>query len=528
MVNSKRIVAMIATVLAIVLLTNTSAAQDDTQTVAPVSGRYSLQVPASWSTSSVEVRGLSGTFAREIVAVAENNEALAALQSNNRTDAIAGRTLIANVFPTVGATQGQQLDDANAIFEVILRDDATAAQYFDVNGLPAVSVDTYTGPPYENNENAGLTMILDGNLIYFIVYSAPDSEGLRELADMAATLQANTLDESQLLAATALGTSQDFVVNRLRIPMIDGWMVLTSGPPVPGIPQMFMIIPEPTRTLDRLIIPFFDEEAVPGMYVQVQTHAYDARFGTADYTPTDEDRSQLLGETLATTGGTPVLGTEQLFVAGQPALLLRVENVFGGENVGQIVLIDGDDTLYTLTFVGPASTWQANYAALSDALINSLELDPAGFVTIETDGVPIGVQVGQRAPDFTLQSLQGEALTLSDFRGQIVLLNFWATWCAPCRVEMPAFELIANQRDDVAVVAVNLLESNEQVQAFVDELGLTFNIAMDVDAETNDLFRVMAYPTTFILDAEGMIEIVHAGPVTAAQVEEWLAIAGSQ
>jgi cytochrome c-type biogenesis protein len=126
-----------------------------------------------------------------------------------------------------------------------------------------------------------------------------------------------------------------------------------------------------------------------------------------------------------------------------------------------------------------------------------------------------GTAVGKRAPDFSTVTPDGKPISLSDFRGDIVLLNFWATWCGPCGKEMPEFETIYQEYKDrgFTVLAVDFLETPEAVATFVDNLGLTFPIGMDESGEINDdLYGVGQYPTSFVIDGHGIIIAVQAGP----------------
>lgn len=118
------------------------------------------------------------------------------------------------------------------------------------------------------------------------------------------------------------------------------------------------------------------------------------------------------------------------------------------------------------------------------------------------------------APEFTLQSLQGDQVSLSELRGQVVLINFWATWCGPCRLELPAVQARYNQ-GGFAVLAVDFNESAEQVQTFADELGLDLPILLDPGGKVQELYRVRGYPTTFIVDREGIIRVLHLGEMSA-------------
>ena len=135
--------------------------------------------------------------------------------------------------------------------------------------------------------------------------------------------------------------------------------------------------------------------------------------------------------------------------------------------------------------------------------------------------------VGSSAPDFELESLSGERVRLSDLRGHPVLINFWATWCAPCELEMPTIESRYEQYSpDLVVLAVNFDEPVGDVWAFVDRLGLTFDVLLDPGAEVQDLYRIYGYPTTFFVDAQGVIRAQHVGVLTEKQLDGYLAQIG--
>jgi len=111
------------------------------------------------------------------------------------------------------------------------------------------------------------------------------------------------------------------------------------------------------------------------------------------------------------------------------------------------------------------------------------------------------------APDFELSDLEGRRVRLQDFRGRVVFLNFWATWCVPCREEFPA--MVALSRDlgeqGLAVVAVNFQEDREPVAAFAREFGVPFPVLLDPAGEAARLYRVQALPTTVFVDRQGML-----------------------
>ncbi len=127
-----------------------------------------------------------------------------------------------------------------------------------------------------------------------------------------------------------------------------------------------------------------------------------------------------------------------------------------------------------------------------------------------------------RAPDFTLETVDGGTVALSDLRGHPVVLNFWATWCPPCRAEMPelqaAYDLYSS--GGLVVLGVNQGETQAQVQAYRQELGLTFPIALDRQYQASERYAVNSLPTTFFIDREGIIRTIVVGQMNAALLKE--------
>lgn len=110
------------------------------------------------------------------------------------------------------------------------------------------------------------------------------------------------------------------------------------------------------------------------------------------------------------------------------------------------------------------------------------------------------------SPDFTLPNLGGEKVSLKDFRGKLLLLNFWASWCLPCREEMPAMERLYQKYKDrgFVILGVNLKDDKKSAVAFVRELKITFPIAFDPDGEAGRLYGAWGLPTTYLIDANGI------------------------
>jgi peroxiredoxin len=146
--------------------------------------------------------------------------------------------------------------------------------------------------------------------------------------------------------------------------------------------------------------------------------------------------------------------------------------------------------------------------------------DGYGIVTLEAErngtGRAAAADPGRIAPDFRLARLGGGDLRLSDLRGKVVIVNFWASWCAPCRQEMPEFVRLyrENEGKGLEIVAVDLQEAETQVQGFVDELGMRFPVVFDRTGEVARTYRVRQLPVTLILDRDGVIRATKYGPVT--------------
>jgi peroxiredoxin len=147
--------------------------------------------------------------------------------------------------------------------------------------------------------------------------------------------------------------------------------------------------------------------------------------------------------------------------------------------------------------------------------INRVPADAQGAVS---GAVP---QTGFPAPDFTLETLDGEVITLSELQGQVVVVNLWATWCPPCRAEMPALERVWNDYRDqgLLILAVDQREPPATVSAFAEEFGLSFPILLDRDGAVGARYQLRAYPTTFFVGRDGVIrDMILGGPMSEALI----------
>lgn len=132
--------------------------------------------------------------------------------------------------------------------------------------------------------------------------------------------------------------------------------------------------------------------------------------------------------------------------------------------------------------------------------------------------------LGSRAPDFTLTNLEGKEVTLAEFRDRPVIINFWATWCVPCRREMPGFQRAFEtyQADGLIILAVNFEEEANLVRPFIEEFGLTFEILYDTQAEVSQTYQVTGLPRTVFVDRQGLIRHVQVGEVKEEMLKEFL------
>lgn len=133
----------------------------------------------------------------------------------------------------------------------------------------------------------------------------------------------------------------------------------------------------------------------------------------------------------------------------------------------------------------------------------------------------VAPQIGFTAPQFTLTTLEGDTLDLSQTQAQVIVLNFWATWCPPCRAEMPTFERLSREfgPDQVLFIGVNATfqDNLTNIHQFVKENDITFPILLDLDGKVSRVYQIQAFPTTFLLERDKTIRnMMIGGPVSAA------------
>lgn len=181
--------------------------------------------------------------------------------------------------------------------------------------------------------------------------------------------------------------------------------------------------------------------------------------------------------------------------------------------IGLLVLA----TMVVLVIIGAVKNNMAESEALDNMAIGS-----------NVDFLPTdeGLAKGEKAPDFQLTTLDGQEVTLSDYQGQKVLLNFWATWCPPCRAEMPHIQSYFEEHaeeENVVILSVNLTTEDkglEEIEEFVEEFGLEFAIPMDEKGDVGATYQAVSIPTSYMIDTKGRIQNKVVGPMDLPMMEK--------
>ena len=132
-----------------------------------------------------------------------------------------------------------------------------------------------------------------------------------------------------------------------------------------------------------------------------------------------------------------------------------------------------------------------------------------GVLLVTGCSEPSGARVGEPAPDFQLENLAGQSISISDLQGKPVLLNFWATWCSPCRAEMPYLQQIYEEWSDKGLVllAIDIGEGPSQIKEFLEANNLSLPVLLDSDKSVAQKYNIWGIPTTFFIDKDGIIQV---------------------
>ena len=152
-----------------------------------------------------------------------------------------------------------------------------------------------------------------------------------------------------------------------------------------------------------------------------------------------------------------------------------------------------------------------------------------GLILFSSSAPKKGPVIGSAVEDFQLPGLNEQTVSLSQYRGKIVLLNFWATWCVPCKEEMPLLQRIyQSSGDKLVVIGINSQESEKDVQEFLDENQISFPIGLDASGELSRKFLINGYPTTFLIDSKGILRNLHIGELKEDLLLGYLSELGNQ
>lgn len=136
------------------------------------------------------------------------------------------------------------------------------------------------------------------------------------------------------------------------------------------------------------------------------------------------------------------------------------------------------------------------------------------------------VNAGDTLPTFLLADLNGEAHSPASLVGKPAVINFWATWCKPCEIEMPLLQAASERYPQIAVIGINSGETEAAIQPFVAKYDITFSVWLDTENKITDWLKIIGLPTTYFMDAQGVIQAVHLGQLTPALLDAYLAQIG--
>lgn len=195
----------------------------------------------------------------------------------------------------------------------------------------------------------------------------------------------------------------------------------------------------------------------------------------------------------------------------------------GGPNGRNWPLLTGG--LVLLIAIALIFIYGLNPRGQSSTTLTNSAVSPLGRnqVTLPDSGPPL--QVGEAPYSFTLPDLEGNQVSLDQFIGRPLIINYWATWCGPCRIEMPHLQntFEAHQEEGLVLLALDQDETTQEVTNFFDEFRLTFTPLLDVGQATSENYGVgRTLPTTFFINPSGEITAIHRGPMTQSQIDGYL------
>lgn len=514
-------------VLFVLIAPSIPARAEDTTTVYTLSGRCSIEVPAGWVID--QEPAASDYFPGENLVAASSAEVLDAYQNNQPFEG----SIVVIYFTPLDIYRIYMNMDFSPQFDLEGKngDDLLAAlniggEPMQIGGNPARRHRESGGDEFGAGTHSGETSIVAGRFLYRITYTSPDMVDAEAIVDTFRIYTRPVADIKRpplILENSSMDIEPGWLAMRWKfgVPLGSSGTLMNST----SMGYYYAILVEKQDDFLPLLYPKASGMAsaapvdLPGMYVMIGLHPYDQMFGSADV-PIDQSRrktafTKILSSLSATTEGDPQLAV----VDGVPALTAPLDMVFGRPNRGQMTIIDTNYNFYSILIAAPLDEWDQARAGEIMARFHVTPTAPLAAGEIGT-----GAQVGLYAPDFTLSLVDGSTVSLSDYRGKVVLLNFWATWCNPCVEEMDDFqEYYAEHGSEAVILAVDFSEPAEDVARFVEENGLTYPVALDLDGAVNKLYRVQGYPTTFVVNAKGIIDSIPFSSVDSVfSIEQWV------
>ncbi|MBZ0304774.1 MAG: TlpA family protein disulfide reductase [Anaerolineae bacterium] len=473
-----------------------TTAQDD-QTISSLSERFTVTIPEGWAASNRVMTDVQRLFASEALTIAENETVL---NQVNLGPNIGGSHVVFAMFPTleIFPLHPNPQDFQGEVVPFVFGTVVSEVEMFMVSGYPAARY-ALVGQP-------GFTLVGLGPSMLAISSYAMDETAMEIINHLIENVQISAMDVS--LSPDSLTHPLTTSDSRLTLPAGAGWYF--------GVREDIVYTSPKASPIQDLTFGLAKEGVIEAPIFAVVPRSY-AEFFEVGKVIQESDIQTVLDLTLSELEAYPQGDFSRLEVSSFPAV--QVDFVLGEWNTGRAIAIDALHTIYVVFSLYPQ---EGDFDALVHAVFDGITVTP---LTPEMAALPPeGLREGYRAPQFTATMLEGEALNLSDLQGQVVMLNFWATWCPPCREEMPTMQGYYNRYRDrgFTILAVNNRERPEEIRPYIEELGLQFPIALDGVGFIQEKYGVFNYPTSIFLDKNGIIYGVHLGPISPEQIEMFI------
>lgn len=480
--------------LLVIFVSHLPVTAQEAQTITSISGRLTVTYPDGWVGSSAVLTDVQRLFASEAVTLAENQSTL---DKVNLGPNIGGSHVVLATFPTleIYPLNPNPQDFSAEVVPYVFGNVLDNVEQFDVAGFPAARYALVGQPAF--------TLVGMGASMLAISSYAMDESDAAAINAMIESLQITSVEPILDSLTLPLATTDA----RLTLQSGRGWYfgvredVMYTSPQASPIQDLTFGL----TTLGPVEAPVFT--VVPRSY---------AEFFEPDKVVTPSDVQTVLDLTLSELEAYPADEFIPVEMAGFPAVQV---NFTLGENAGRAVAIDAVHTIYIVFALYPT---EADFSALVESVFASVAITP---LTPEIAALPPeGLREGFRAPQFSATMLDGTTLNLSDLNGQVVMLNFWATWCPPCREEMPTMQQYYDQykNEGFTILAVNNRETPDVITPYLAELGLQFPVALDGVGFIQEKYAVFNYPTSIFVDKNGIIYAVQLGPITPEQIESFI------